>query len=105
MLAVHLHGRAAALVRAGVLDDPVDELTELARGRPDLVAQVVGLEVGHWLVDPTAHWEALGIAALLSRVELDWRALPGWIEEGRRRVAHGSHSSPHPHHAERHPAP
>jgi hypothetical protein len=69
------HHRAAA----------VSELTELAEGRADLLAQHAGLTVG-------AHAERLDEGHYLTEAQLcidagaDIKAIPRWIAEGQRRA-------------------
>ena len=67
----------------------VAELRELAGGRADLLAQVAGVLEGARegeLDEPLARQAAM----LCRRAGADEKAIPAWIEEGRRRRANAS---------------
>jgi hypothetical protein len=63
------------------------ELRALAGGRADLLAQVAGIFEGTSEGEPLAR----SAARLCRMAEADPGAIPGWIEEGRRRSANARH--------------
>jgi hypothetical protein len=63
----------------------VTELTELAAGRGDLLAEVAGISVGCHEGDPDEA-RYLAAAQLCLEAGADQRAIPRWIAEGRRRA-------------------
>ena len=62
----------------------VAELRELAAGRADLLAETAGLLEGFGEGEPTGPMNRLAIR-LCRDAGADADAIPGWIEEGRRR--------------------
>jgi hypothetical protein len=64
----------------------VDALRELAAGRADLLAEVAGIYEG---ASEGRHDEPLArqAAGLCRKAGADVKAIPAWIEEGRRRAA------------------
>ena len=91
ILVARLSGTAGRLSRWGALDDAqadagAAELRELAGGRGDLLAEVAGVLLGTAEtrgVEYVAQAEA--VARLCRLAGADLEAIPGWIEEGRRR--------------------
>ena len=67
----------------------VRELRDLAAGRADLLAQVVGIFEG---ASAGRHDEPLArqAAGLCRKAGADAGAIPAWVEEGRRRAARAS---------------
>jgi hypothetical protein len=91
ILVAHLDGAA---MRHARWRDPapdeeaaaVAELTELAAGRADLLAEVAGLRLGFHAGDLDEP-RARAAAYLCVKAGADEALIPAWIEEGRRRAA------------------
>jgi hypothetical protein len=90
ILGARLMGSAKRLGRRELPDDEyaaaVAELRELAAGRADLLAETAGLLEGFGEGEPTGPMNALAVQ-LCRDAGADPDAIPGWIEEGRRRRA------------------
>jgi hypothetical protein len=91
LLVAELHGEARRRAQWRELDGDEEatalaELRTLAGGRADLLAEVAGILEGTSegrLDEPIARQAA----ALCRKAGADPEAIPGWIEEGRRRAA------------------
>ena len=88
ILGARLMGSAQRLGRrelpAGEHAAAVAELRELAAGRADLLAETAGLLEGFGEGEPTGPMTRLAVQ-LCRDAGADPEAIPGWIEEGRRR--------------------
>jgi hypothetical protein len=79
----HRYATAAPAGRSRA--EVVTELTELAAGRSDLLAEVAGMSVGSHEGDPDEA-RYLAAAQLCLEAGADQGAIPRWIAEGRSRV-------------------
>jgi hypothetical protein len=73
----------------------VEELTELAAGRTDLLAEQAGLLLGCYPADDVFAPIKHQAAQLLIAAGADQAAVEGWVEEGRRRAAVKLRPTPH----------
>ena len=86
-----MSGRAIRLARdGGKITEAIAELSEMAGGRSDLLAEVAGLEVGYWSVRQSGG-DAVLAAGLLIMAGADPKRIAQWVEVGRQRAGTPMH--------------
>ena len=83
-LTIALGAEATRLAQAGVATP--DSLVAMAKRRGDLLAELAGITLGTFAVEPTVRPWALDVARLLVLAGADLDAVPAWVEVGRRRA-------------------
>src|SRR4051794_12957444 len=83
-LTIALGAEASRLAQTGVTAP--DSLVAMAKGRGDLLAELAGITLGTYTVEPVVRPWGLDVARLLVLAGADLGAIPAWVEVGRRRA-------------------
>lgn len=83
-LTIALGAEASRLAQDGAAT--ADSLVTMAKGRGDLLAELAGIALGTYTVEPAVRPWALDVVRLLLLAGADVDALPAWVDVGRQRA-------------------